>query len=129
MFNSTVEKLQKIWKDFCQPCFDTLNCKPQLHPCHDWNFSLSGKTSKRKPTQMITTQHLDLFITNREGFEMNSGNRSPFIVVEEPSFTQSSMYSSSVFDYVNKKHHFPPLIDSNSYGSIDYDTLLNKKVS
>ena len=40
---------------------------------------------------------------------------------EEPSFTQSSMFSPKIFETVGIEHWFPPLIESNIFGILDYD--------
>ena len=55
---------------------------------------------------MHTTQYPNLFLSYREGLDMNTGNKKPNVVLEKPSFTQSSMSSSLVFDSVRNKNFF-----------------------
>ena len=49
---------------------------------------------------------------------MNTGDRNPTFVEEEPSFTPSSMSSTLAFDSAKKKHSFPPQNYSNSFGTV-----------
>ena len=41
---------------------------------------------------MHTTQYLDWFVTYREGFNLNTGDKNLNVAGEEPSFTQISMF-------------------------------------
>ena len=46
-------------------------------------------TFRKKPTQMHTNHYPDLFVTHSEDFNMNAGNKNPFLIDEDPLFTQS----------------------------------------
>ena len=73
-----------------------------------------------KATQRHLTQYLDLFVTYREGFNMNTGNRIAIVIDENPSFIHQSMSSTLVFDSVKIEEYFLPL-NTLDYGTLDYD--------
>ena len=54
----------------------------------------------KKPTRMKTTQYPDLFITYREGFNLNTGSRNPIVVDEDLTFSKHSISSPLVFNSV-----------------------------
>ena len=76
---------------------------------------------------MHTTEQLDSFVTYREGLMMNSGNKNPNSVDEIPRFTKSFMSLRLCFVRVKNKYHFPPLNDSNSLGTADFDAYIITK--
>ena len=51
---------------------------------------------------MHTTQYPDLFVTDPEGFNMNTGKKNPTVVDQKPLLTENSMSSAAVFDSVKK---------------------------
>ena len=59
---------------------------------------------------------------------MKTRNKNPIVVEEEPLFNKSSMFSPLVLGTVKKKIYFHPLIDSVSFGTVDYDANINGKV-
>ena len=77
---------------------------------------------------MHTIQYLDLFVPNRERFNMNSGNKNPLVVDEVSSFSQLSTSSPLVFDSVKKKSYFVLLNDSNSFGTEDHDAHISTQI-
>ena len=76
---------------------------------------------------MHTTQDHDFFFTYREGFDMYTGRKNPSVVGDQPSFTQSSLFSTLVFNCVDNTQYFPLLIDSNSFCTVAYDAHINTK--
>ena len=50
---------------------------------------------------------------------------------EDSSFSQQSMSSPLVFDFVRNKSYLPPLTDSNGFGTAEYDHQINtsRKIS
>ena len=74
----------------------------------------------KKPTQLDTTQYLDLFVIYREVFNMNSGKKNQILVDEDASFSQQSMSSSLVFDSVKNTFPSTPLNSSCSFGIVHY---------
>ena len=75
---------------------------------------------------MQTTQFLYLLVTYPESFNLNTGKQNLKALDEEPSFTQSSMSSSLVFDSVNNSFCFRQRGESNSFGTVDYDAHIKK---
>ena len=76
---------------------------------------------------MHTTQELNLFVIYREGFDLNTGNKNHIVVDEDLSFSQQPTSSTIVSDS-EKRYYFPPVKDSNSFGTVDYDAQINRKV-
>ena len=76
---------------------------------------------------MHTTQYHDLFVTYREGFNLTTGNKDTIVADENPLFSRQSISSPLLFDSVKNKIHYPPLKDSNSFGTVDYDAHINTK--
>ena len=77
---------------------------------------------------MYTSQYTDLFFIYCEGLIMNTGNKNPIVIDEDLLFSQQSMYSPLVLDYVKNKYYFPLLNDSNSFGTVDKDAHMNAKI-
>ena len=69
------------------------------------NFS-QRNTFCKKPTQMHTSQCLDLFVRYREGVNMSNVNTNPIFINEHSSFSQQSTSSPIVFDSVKYKFYF-----------------------
>ena len=65
-----------------------------LQLCPDWNFFHKEIFS----TQVRTTQYPDLFVTYREGFNFNCGNKNQSVVDVQPPFSQNSISSPLVFE-------------------------------
>ena len=59
---------------------------------------------------------------------MNTGNKNPIVVDDNSSFSQQSTSSPLAFASVRTKYSFPPLNDSNSFRTVDYDAHNNTKV-
>ena len=58
---------------------------------------------------------------------MTTKNNNPNVADEEPYFTQNSLSSPIVFVSVNNKYYFPPMNDSDSFGTVDYHAPINIK--
>ena len=69
---------------------------------------------------MHTTQGPDLFATCRDCFSINDGNKNT-VVDEKTSFSQRSMSSLLVFNAGEIESCFPPLNDSKSFDTVDFD--------
>ena len=129
IFSTPVEeRLKKVIKAYFQLYF--------LIPIHHWKLLLQlfqdWKLSQQKfciePTQRKTTQYLHLFVTFREGINMNTKNKNPIDIVEDLSFSQQRISSSLVFDSVENKHYFPSLNGSNNFSTADYKASNNTKI-
>ena len=62
---------------------------------------------------------LIFFVTYRKSFHKNTGNKNSIVVNEDLSFSQHLMSSPLVFDSLKNKYYFPPVNDSNSFGTVD----------
>ena len=96
------------------------NCKGILPTVFLYTISPLGTTSPissrleifskitfcEKPTQMHTTQYLDLFVNDCGGFNMNTGKKNPIVVHEILSFSEQPSPSPLVLDSVNIKTTF-----------------------
>ena len=69
-------------------------------------FCPQRKTLCKNPTPMQLNLYHDWLDTYREGFDMNTENKNPIIVDEDPSPTQSSMSSPLAFELVQQKITF-----------------------
>ena len=58
---------------------------------------------------------------------MNTGNKNPIAVDEEPSFTQNSLSLPLPFESVRNKYSFLPLNASKSFGAVEYIAQKNTK--
>ena len=66
-----------------------------------------------------------MFVTCREGFNMNTANENPIVFVDDGP--QSSVSSPYLSESVEKYYYFPPLDDSNSFGLVDYESHIKTK--
>ena len=76
---------------------------------------------------MHTTQEPNLFVIYREGFDLNTGNKNHIVVDEDLSFSQQPTSSTIVSDS-EKRYYFPPVKDSNSFGTVDYMLISIEKL-
>ena len=60
------------------------------------------KNFPKERKQMHPTQYFVLFVTYREGSNMNTGNKNPIVLDEGSSFSRLSMSSLLVFDNEKK---------------------------
>ena len=77
---------------------------------------------------MHKTRNLDWFLTNYEGFKLDTGNKSAFVAAKKPSVTQSRMLSLLVFYSVKNKHDFLLLNGSNSFITVAYDAYIETTI-
>ena len=67
-------------------------------------------------------------VSYRESFKMKTGNENPIVADKESSFIQEPTSSPLVFDSVKNKYNFPPVVASNSFGTLDYDVQIKTKI-
>ena len=87
-FDSTGKNTEKIKKGILPTAFSHSKSSLGTNTPILWKPENFPKkiTCCKKPTQMHTTQYPDLFVTYREGFNMNNGFKNPIVVDEDPSF-------------------------------------------
>ena len=121
--------LEKMLKVYCQLNF--------LLIFHLWELLLKlyqdskfpqQKTFCKKPTQLLLTYFLNSFVTYREGFNLNTGNKNASVVDENPSFSRQSMSSPLYYDCSKNKYYFPSLNVSKSFGTVEYDAHILTKI-
>ena len=95
-----------------------------LQPCHDWKFFLLKSLSVKSPHKCIQIMSW-LICRFLCGFNMNTWTKNTITVHEQLPISHSSMSSPIVFDCVNNKYYFPPLNDSNTFSTVDYDASIN----
>ena len=93
-----------------------------------WRVEIFSKKSTfcKKPTQKHATQYHVLFVIYHEVFFMETGIKSLNVVVEEPSFTRSSLTSPFVFDSVEKKTNNTCFHWRISFGTKDHDARIDR---
>ena len=54
--------------------------------------------------------------------------KNQILVDENSLFSQQPRSLPMVFASLKNKYYFPPLIDTNSFVTVDYDALINTKI-
>ena len=80
-----------------------------------------------KPTPLHKTQYPDLFVTYKEGFNMNTGKRNPLKLPQDEQFDKlsSSPIIGKIIKNANNEILFPSLNKTNSFATLDYDAHIN----
>ena len=94
-----------------------------LQHYEDWKFSHGKKLHVKSKTNVYTS-----VLLYRVGFIMKTGNKNAIVVVEDLTLSQQPMSSPLVFDSVKIKSYFPPMNDSNSFGTVDYRAQINANI-
>ena len=88
------------------------------------------RTFCNKPTPLHTTQYPDLFISYKEGFNLNTGKRIPLHLPKDDQFIRYSSQNQQIIGRLVKdkdKFLFPPLNSTNNFATIDYDAHVYTK--
>ena len=82
-----------------------------------------------KPTPLHLTQYPDLFITYKEGFNMQTGKPNPLQLPQNEQYNQltTQLISGKLF-HTQNKFLFPALNSSNNFATIDYEAHINTKI-
>ena len=78
-----------------------------------------------------TTQYPDLFISYKEGFNLNTGKRNPLHLPEDDQFIRYSSQNQQITGRLVKDNDiclFPPLNSTNNFATIDYDAHVHTKI-
>ena len=88
------------------------------------------RTFGNKPTPFHTTQYPDLFISYKEGFNLNTGKRNPLHLPEDDQFIRYSQNQQVTGRLIKDKDKFffPQLNSTNNCATIDYDSHVNTKI-
>ena len=89
------------------------------------------RTFCNKPTPLHITQYPDLFISYKEGFNLNTGKRNPLHLPEDDQFIQYSPQNQQITGRIVKdkdKILFPPINSTNNFATIDYDAHVNTNI-
>ena len=70
-----------------------------------------------------------MFVTYRGGSIMNNGYKNLIVADDNWSFSQQSTSSPLVIDSFTNKIGFPPLNDSNIFGTVDFDSHVVTKLN
>ena len=82
-----------------------------------------------KPTPLHLTQYPDLFITYKEGFNMQTGKPNPLQLPQNEQYNQlTTQLISGKLIHNQNKFLFPALNSSNNFATIDYEAHINTKI-
>ena len=82
-----------------------------------------------KPTPLHLTQYPDLFITYKEGFNMQTGKPNPLQLPQNEQYNQlTTQLISGKLIHTQNKFLFPALNSSNNFATIDYEAHINTKI-
>ena len=82
-----------------------------------------------KPTPLHLTQYPDLFITYKEGFNMQTGKHNPLQLPQNEQYNQlTTQLISGKLIHTQNKFLFPALNSSNNFATIDYEAHINTKI-
>ena len=82
-----------------------------------------------KPTPLHLTQYPDLFITYKEGFNMQTGKPNPLQLPQTEQYNQlTTQLISGKLIHTQNKFLFPALNSSNKFATIDYEAHINTKI-
>ena len=108
------------------PYHDT---KSQTRPSRFENFP-ENKMFCNKPTPLHLTQYPDLFITYKEGFNMQTGKPNPLQPPQNEQYNQlTTQLISGKLIHTQNKFLFPALNSSNNFATIDYEAHLTLKMT
>ena len=83
-----------------------------------------------KPTPLHLTQYPDLFITYKEGFNMQTGKPNSLQLPQNEQYNQlTTQLISGKLIHTQNKFLFPASNSSNNFATIDYEAHINTKIN